>query len=332
MPLSLFLPPLFIAALFLYLPFISPDQFFAMPVPPEWRSGPQARRIRYVYGAVVLLLAASSAILCVRAASDHHIVYSVAIAEPLALLAAWTWGWNRTLPARLPHPVLRSAALHSTAGPGPILALTLASLLPLAVAAGYLAAHYSAIPPNVPIHYTAEGTPNHIVARSFLAVFGPFLLGGTLILFLAGLLHAVSRRSAGFPGSSRYLSLTRTIFLAATWFAALQLSLVSLLPVLRHPASLSSRITDLSSGSFLLLILATFAYLRQWPALTAAQATTAEEHWKGGLWYYNPHDAALFVPKRLGIGYTLNMARPESWLLMAATLILVLVPLALKHL
>ena len=45
-----------------------------------------------------------------------------------------------------------------------------------------------------------------------------------------------------------------------------------------------------------------------------------EEHWKLGLAYYNPDDPAIFVEKHLGIGYTLNFARPEVWLLLALLL------------
>jgi len=49
---------------------------------------------------------------------------------------------------------------------------------------------------------------------------------------------------------------------------------------------------------------------------------TADEHWKMGLIYFNPDDPALFIEKRFGIGYTMNMARPVVWLVLAALLVL----------
>lgn len=52
-------------------------------------------------------------------------------------------------------------------------------------------------------------------------------------------------------------------------------------------------------------------------------ATQADYRW-GGLIYWNAADARLLVPKRLGIGWTLNFGRPAAWLLMA----LVLAPVA----
>ena len=33
-----------------------------------------------------------------------------------------------------------------------------------------------------------------------------------------------------------------------------------------------------------------------------------------GIFYSNPDDPALFVPKRFGIGYTLNFGNPWSWM------------------
>lgn len=58
--------------------------------------------------------------------------------------------------------------------------------------------------------------------------------------------------------------------------------------------------------------------------------STPDRCWKGGLIYYNPSDPALMVPKRLGIGYTLNLGRPLAWLVVCAILIIpIILPLVL---
>jgi uncharacterized membrane protein len=41
-----------------------------------------------------------------------------------------------------------------------------------------------------------------------------------------------------------------------------------------------------------------------------------DRFWKFGIFYYNPDDAALFVEKRFGIGWTCNFARPVAWVLL----------------
>jgi Family of unknown function (DUF5808) len=50
--------------------------------------------------------------------------------------------------------------------------------------------------------------------------------------------------------------------------------------------------------------------------------------WKGSF-YSNPSDPALLVPKRFGIGYTLNFGNPWSWTALAFVLLMVAVPFIL---
>ena len=38
-----------------------------------------------------------------------------------------------------------------------------------------------------------------------------------------------------------------------------------------------------------------------------------DEFWKWGIIYYNPNDPAIWVDKRIGIGWTLTFAHKESW-------------------
>lgn len=50
---------------------------------------------------------------------------------------------------------------------------------------------------------------------------------------------------------------------------------------------------------------------------------TRPEGWRaGGLIYYAPEDPALFVPKKLGIGQTLNFGRPGAWIFIGSLTVL----------
>src|SRR3984893_15944922 len=53
-----------------------------------------------------------------------------------------------------------------------------------------------------------------------------------------------------------------------------------------------------------------------------------EAAWKGSF-YSNPNDPALLVPKRFGIGYTLNFGNPWSWAVLAFLLLMLVVPFIL---
>lgn len=41
-----------------------------------------------------------------------------------------------------------------------------------------------------------------------------------------------------------------------------------------------------------------------------------DRYWKGGIFYVNPDDPALFLPERFGIGWTINLGRPAAWAFM----------------
>jgi len=49
-----------------------------------------------------------------------------------------------------------------------------------------------------------------------------------------------------------------------------------------------------------------------------------DAHWKLGVFYFNPTDASVFLHKRFGIGWTLNFARLQAWLMIGG-LVLVMV-------
>ncbi len=37
-----------------------------------------------------------------------------------------------------------------------------------------------------------------------------------------------------------------------------------------------------------------------------------DKYWKLGAFYYNPNDPAIFVAKRFGVGWTINLGRPAA--------------------
>jgi uncharacterized membrane protein len=62
------------------------------------------------------------------------------------------------------------------------------------------------------------------------------------------------------------------------------------------------------------------------PLFTRPRERSGVEFWRG-VFYINPDDPALFVPKRYGIGYTLNFGNRWSWFVMALILLLVALPI-----
>jgi uncharacterized membrane protein len=51
------------------------------------------------------------------------------------------------------------------------------------------------------------------------------------------------------------------------------------------------------------------------------ESVAPTEGWIGGMIYYNRGDPAVWVEKRIGVGWTLNFARPISWLFLAFVIV-----------
>src|SRR6266436_5677846 len=55
-----------------------------------------------------------------------------------------------------------------------------------------------------------------------------------------------------------------------------------------------------------------------------------DRYWYGGVFYNNPDDPAVFVPKRFGLGWTMNFGHPQAKLVLIGMLLLPLVLLILN--
>ena len=56
----------------------------------------------------------------------------------------------------------------------------------------------------------------------------------------------------------------------------------------------------------------------------------SDEEWTG-VFYSNPKDPSLFVPKRFGIGYTLNFGNPWAWVVVIFILLAIALPIILSN-
>ncbi len=55
-----------------------------------------------------------------------------------------------------------------------------------------------------------------------------------------------------------------------------------------------------------------------------------EECWRWGFIYYNPNDSRIFLPKRTGLGFTLNFAKPISIFIISAIIIFIVLAIISK--
>lgn len=133
-----------------------------------------------------------------------------------------------------------------------------------------------------------------------------------LTLLSLALLRGARRGAAlGRWGSTRRVTLG--IMLGASYLVALSGSL-SAWALAGGPAWLGR----VQAGATLLFVAASVAVgvatLRRRATLPPASDGTPDAHWRwGGILYVNPGDPALWVEKRVGIGYTVNFGHPWAW-------------------
>jgi uncharacterized membrane protein len=230
-------------------------------------------------------------------------------------------GWYDDVPVRLTAEVT-APAHHRPPVLWPILGLVL-----LGVAAGIGIAAYPHLPDPYPVHFTAGGVVDRTAPRSVLAVFGPLLIGAAVAVVLAIVAVIVSRSALRvatgdadpLPAAARRRGVLAALLaeLSAAiggGFAVLS-AVLWLLPGSR-PAVIVA-IALLIVAIFGSVIAATVRLAGISRAAASGPARRPESpdddrHWKGGILYVDRQDPALWVPKRFGVGWTLNLGHPAG--------------------
>ena len=174
---------------------------------------------------------------------------------------------------------------------------------PLAAAA-WLRAHWDEIPQRFPVHFDFAGHPSRWMEKSARGVYGPLLAGTGLLLAI--LLLGLATFYGARRGRQRVAVLKMVV--ASLYFLAYVFTSVSFLAV--GPPSMAAILAPPAIFTAILLMWS-FKLARD-PDMPVDN--TPDEFWKLGSIYYNPHDPAIFVQRRMGFGYTFNFANPVAWI------------------
>jgi uncharacterized membrane protein len=309
---------LLMSLVMLSIPYVTRREIlFGVALPADFRSRPEGRRAVRSFRFAVLTSAAAGLLMIVLLGSWFPGIPVLASGIMLVSGFAAFIVQNHRLRTFAIHPgSIRELELSAEPERLPrFVWLGLVPVLILASVALYLRMHWDSIPERWPIHWGIDGQPNGWADRTPRNVYGPlvFGVGGTLWLFGFSL--------AIWYGSRRSEPLRRPVL---SVFIALQWALVMIIIAAAMRGLIQLPLAPIGVA-FTLLIFGGIAYLvkANRNARGPVDATPAE-CWKGGILYYNPDDPVLFVGRRDGAGFTLNMANPWSWVVIGSPLLIML--------
>jgi uncharacterized membrane protein len=307
---------LLISVLILSIPNMTRREIlFGVVVPIDFRSSPEGRRAIQMYRSVVAILAIAG-LIAIALWGREFIPMLLLAPMTTVVLGLTTFVWqNRKLKAfAIQPPLVRELELRTEPERLPWFTwLGLAPLLLLVAAGLYLHANWDSIPSRFPVHWGLDGNPNRWADRSFKGVYGPLIFGTELVVWLFAFALAI------WYGSRQSEPLRKPIvgFLVAVQSAlALTMAGVSLVPLIHLPVAAIAL-------SGVPIILAVIYLTKKSRDPRCPVDPTPNECWKGGMIYYNPNDAALFVARRDGVGFTSNMGNPWSWVMLGSLLVLI---------
>lgn len=184
----------------------------------------------------------------------------------------------------------------------------------LAAGALWLWARWSELSDPLPAHWNWRGDPDRFVSRTALGIFAPLLIGALVCLLLLAMQVGIRHGAARAP--LRRFSLR--VLLAGEYLAAV--ACCGSLAAMATAGHVLTPLVVVCCAGAAALLTATLATALNRPRATARNPAA----WHGGVFYVDPADPALFVPKRFGIGYTFNFGNPR-----AVALALVFVALSL---
>jgi len=305
--------------------------WFGVTVPVGFAETPVGRRALHRYRIALWTLTglAVAGIAAARPIGRVWLVPAALLLQVLGASAAFAVVRRDVLAHAGPAPATRSAVLMATheglpGGPASVLV----PLGLIAATAAYLRAMWLELPARIPVHWTLDGTADRWVDRTPLHVYGQLVVLAALAAFQLVLAELIIHRSprgrvAGTEEwTTRFRRANLVLLVAGTWGVTAMICALSLLPLIA-PGSAVTRLVWIVPLAFVATLV---PFLWQVIRLTRDRASgsdgTPDACWKFGLIYVNRDDAAIFVEKRFGVGYTLNFGHPGLvWILVAGVLV-----------
>jgi uncharacterized membrane protein len=325
-----------------------PDLFFAVTVNPSFRCSEIGQDILREYKQIVWVVSVLALFPVALLEISPRFLLAGLLGPTFVELAGFSYAVlaarRRTLAYHVEPSTEREAELtpRRVSLPGGVMAQAGPFIL-LGIVALVLALNWQRIPARFPIHWGINGQPNGWASRTVLSVYGILFIAGMLCVLLTGIVYSIfhgGRRiqSSGEAGlrETRFVQAISWFMLGTEYWIVLLFGMIALLP-LRADLSAVLPVWSMLAGTAFLIATTIFIAWRMgqggWrldksmnAEKTSADAApvgdrTPDECWKLGVFYFNRNDPALWVEKRFGVGWTVNMAQPAAWLVLGSILL-----------
>jgi uncharacterized membrane protein len=196
------------------------------------------------------------------------------------------------------------------------------------------------VPARFPTHWNLAGKPDAWTTKSVAGVFRGLSIGVIVCTMMLLMSYAVLHRTrlprvTGTDGRQnrrvRRVNLIAT--LASEYLIALLLAWTTVVSMFANQAGQLRLPLAFRLAPFALIIVGTLA-IRLMRRVAVPEGppvgdTTPDSCWIFGQLYFNRADPALLVEKRMGLGYTLNLGNPWSWLAVTVAVVAISIPLLL---
>jgi uncharacterized membrane protein len=315
------------------------DIFFGVTVSPGFRDGPVARSVSRRYAAEIWLFACVVAAL-VGTSPMPLVSGPMLLAQAIGASVAFANARRAVRPYAVASATIREAEIGPRPGLPGGLVWQLGPFLILFAAAAYVGLHWKDVPARFPTHWNLAGKPDDWTTKSVAGVFRGLSIGIIVCTMMLVTSYAVLHRTrlprvTGRDGRQnrrvRQVNLIAT--LASEYLIALLLSWTTVVSMFANQGGQLRLPLAFRVAPFALIIVGTLA-VRVTRRATVHEGppvgdTTPDSAWIFGQLYFNRADPALLVEKRMGLGYTLNLGNPWSWLAVVVALVAVSIPLLL---
>lgn len=202
---------------------------------------------------------------------------------------------------------------------------------------------YPSMPGILAVHSGAKGVPDRVAAKSVGTAFSLVFVQLGMTALLVGIAAAIYRSRPDIDpahpvGSSRwyrqYMSLGVKALLGLVAMIDLGMlgsSLLMWTGTVTRWAPLVVALPILAAVGVTLVVLARNNRERDVGERdTGLTHRDDDKNWRGGLFYINREDPTLMVPRRFGLGWTLNFGNPASAMLLAGVLALISLVIILR--